>query len=85
MYVFRRRFDLFVKWLVILVVGLGGRVGGCLRRDSCFIGVFLWFLEKVVGFFGGRSRIGLVEGFWDRRILDLLVEGFFLDIEGIII
>lgn len=71
-----------VKWLAILAVGLGGRAGGCLRRDSCFTGVSSWSPEKAAGFLGGSSRTGLAEGSWDRRTPDSLAEGLSSDTEG---
>lgn len=78
----RRRLDSPVKWLAILAVGLGGRAGGCLRRDSCFTGVSSWSPEKAAGFLGGSSRTGLAEGSWDRRTPDSLAEGLSSDTEG---
>lgn len=69
-------------WLAILALGLGGRAGGCLRRDSCFTGVSSWSPEKAAGFLGGSSRTGLAEGSWDRRAPDSLAEGLSSDTEG---
>ena len=78
----RRHLDSPVKWLAILAVGLGGRAGGCLRRESCFTGVSSWSPGKAAGFLGGRSRTGLAEGSWDRRTPDSLAEGLSSDTEG---
>lgn len=78
----RRRVHSPVKWLAILVVGLGGRAGGCLRRGSCFTGVSSWSPGKAAGFLGGSSRTGLAEGSWDRRTPDSLAEGLSSDTEG---
>lgn len=78
----QRLLDSPVKWLAILAVGLGGRAGGCLRRDSCFTGVSSWSPEKAAGFLGGSSRTGLAEGSWDRRTPDSLAEGLSSDTEG---
>ena len=77
-----RCLDSPVKWLAILAVGLGGRAGGCLRRDSCFTGVSSWSPGKAAGFLGGSSRTGLAEGSWDRRTPDSLAEGLSSDTEG---
>lgn len=71
----QKMLDLPVKWLAIRAVGLGGRAGGCLRRDNCFTGVSSWSPEKAAGFLGGRNRTGLAEGSWDRRTPDSLAEG----------
>lgn len=78
----RRRADSPGKWLPILAVGLGGRAGGCLRRESCFTGVSSWSPGEAAGFLGGRNRTGLAEGSWDRRAPDSLAEGLSSDTEG---
>lgn len=72
-----------VKWLAILAIGLGGRAGGCLRRDNCFTGVSSWSPGKAADFFGGSSRTGLaVVGSWERRMPDSLDVGLSSDTGG---
>lgn len=76
-----RRADSPGRWLPVLAVGLGGRAGGCLRRESCFTGVSSWSPGEA-GFLGGRNRTGLAEGSWDRRAADSLAEGLSSDTGG---
>lgn len=71
-----------VKWLAILAIGLGGRAGGCLRRDNCFTGVSSWSPGKAADFLGGSSRTGLAVGSWDRRTPDSLDVGLSSDTGG---
>lgn len=71
-----------VKWLAILAIGLGGRAGGCLRRDNCFTGVSSWSPGKAADFLGGSSRTGLAVGSWDRRMPDSLDVGLSSDTGG---
>lgn len=70
------------KWLAILAMGLGGRAGGCLRRESCFTGVSSWSPEKAADFLGGSSKTGLDEGSCDRWTPDSLDVGLSSDARG---